>query len=425
MSDITIEHEGDEYLPYEPGQWWQHSWTSLTDDEAAARRKIVNGGTFLVDGAPMPEGRARFERAKILGTHKSQSAPYDPTEAGPVRDYVPGLWTHGTIPMLGGPPKVGKSAFVLQLAASLVTPGRRFLDHFSPAEMLESERSRNVWLLNAENPPQMVHAILRRLGLEYDNFERPFYYDPAASEDVGVLFVEHLEALGGADTFDLSSAEVRDYWTYRLMEPSEGEFPPLTVIADGMTAMLNSDTHGYGKWFAGFRKTLNAIDVPNGLAIGHHGMSTGYMMQGSESVGGPDGTWMYEAKSPDRSPNAARWFSTSKRLDTPGVDRSRVAIDSGGLLSLVSTDTRELPQREHERDPFTDQGRASRIRDLLHGAAGAGLWGTEVTGRGQDGLANKRVLLGMVEAGTVVSRAVQNGRTRGTRYWLAAFATPA
>jgi hypothetical protein len=313
---------------------------------------------------------------------------------------------------------------VLQLAASLVIPGRRFLNHFEPVETSEAERSRDVWLLNAENPPQMVHAILLRLGLEYDNFDRPFYYDPTAPEGVGVLFVEHLEALGGADTFDLTSAELRDYWTYRLMEPSDGAFPPLTVIADGMTAMLNSDTHGYGRWFAGFRKMLNAIDVPNGLAVGHHGMSTGYMMQGSETVGGPDGTWMYEAKSPDRSANAARWFSTSKRLDTPGVPRSRVTADPAGLLTIVSKGTSEQSRDAHEEDPHADEGRALRMHELLHRAANSGLWGTEITGRGQDGLGNKRVLLGMAEAGTVVGRGMKNGRTRGTRYWLTEFAPP-
>jgi hypothetical protein len=83
LSGITLEHEGDEYRPYEPGQWWQNAWASLTDDEAAARRLILDEGTFLVDGDPMPESRARFERAKILGTHNDQLAAYDPTEAGP------------------------------------------------------------------------------------------------------------------------------------------------------------------------------------------------------------------------------------------------------------------------------------------------------------------------------------------------------
>lgn len=408
---VLIQHEGELWDPWEAGRAWRGSWDSITEGEAARRRQIVTEGTILVDGERAAPVRARVEKARILRTFDHVPSVYDPSDEGPVRAYVPGLWNHGTIPMLGGPPKVGKSSFVSQLVASLVIPDRRFLDHFGPVEMNENEAKRHVWLINAENPPAALHEELIRLGLEYEHAaEAPFYFHP---EGKNSLFVDHLDALGGADVFDLSREEQHDLWEYRLLDVAG---PPLTVIADGVTAMLNADTTRYGRWFAGFRKLLKALDIPNGLAVGHSGLMTGHLMQGVESMAGPDGLWRYEAREPDRYPKARRTFGFSARFYGPEMDDTTVTQDDQRMLRLVTSQERSKPVSGN------DASRRERLIARLREAGSVGILATPLTGSGADGQENRVELDRMRAEHLAISKTVTEGRARSRRWWLTEFA---
>jgi len=422
---VLIQYGGVVYDPRGwAADWLDPNLSQGADDE---RRRILAEGAFVWEssGEPLPPARARFFRAEILGTYDGMPRAYDPTTAGPVRPYIPGLMNHGTIPMLGGPPKGGRSTLANQLAAALIIPDRRFLDAFEPAQMTEAEGRRHVLLLNGENPPDEVHEDLLRLGLEYEPWTAdaaPFYSVPGVDR---VLFVEHLDQLGSGDVFDMTSDEQREFWEYRILKATHatGEPTPLTVIADGVTAMLNADTTRYGRWFAGFKKLLRALDIPNGLAVGHSGLNTGHLMNGVESMAGPDGLWMYDAREPDKNPNAPRYFWTTPRLRGPRVERSQVVMDDSGMLRLL---TPEESARSGSRPAGDDTSwRWEAMRARLHDAGSAGLYSFEVAERGPGYRGNMAELERRKQSGEVVARSVTSNKSRGVRWWLAEFAPSA
>jgi hypothetical protein len=370
-AQLIIEHQGQFYDPWQRGTIgaaWAAQWERLSPEETAWRTGILREGRFYLDDVLLSPARARFEAARIMGSYRDTPEIFDPSVTGPVRPYVPGLWNHGTIPMLGGPPKAGKSTLVSELSAALIIPGRRFLGRFDPVEVAENEKNRDVWYLNGENPPDDIHKCLLETGLQFVTYEEggPYYHVPESDR---LLIVEHLDQIGGPDVFDLTQPNSREFWEYRLLRPSNGERPPLTVIADGVTAMLGSNTMGYGAWYFGFKKLLRALDIPNGLAVGHTGLNTGHLMQGVESMAGPDGLWTYDAREPDKNPSAPRYFWASARGRAPVVERSRIVMGPGGRLIMVDS---PAPAKGAAVDVNDD--RAENIRIKLRAAGAEGLF---------------------------------------------------
>lgn len=411
MNRMTIEFEGGIDDPFEPGKMWTNQWATLTAEEREHRHQVIVRGTYVMpDGELMPEANVRRVRATLLGTYDSRPRMLDPREDEPGRELISGLWRWGTVPMLGGPPKVGKSTLIAELIAALIIPGRRFLGYFDPVQLTPEERARAIWLLNAENPPGELHEALLAAGLQFDIDAAPYYY----AEGGGVLYVEHLEDHGGASVFDLTVPENRDWWEYRFMQcPCTGiddSQPPLVVIADGVTAMLGSDTTRYGAWFGPFRDLLRALDVPNGLAVGHNGLAGKHLMNGVESMAGPDGLWTYTSPNADE-PSAPRYFWTVPRLRAAAVPKGRVRIGEDGLLSYKP---KESPSTGlEEKEPESTDWEQDVLTRLI--AAGeSGLMTTEVTGRGRVGQLRKKALDALAKAGRIVSRA----EGQGTRWHL-------
>lgn len=335
---LLIEHEGVVHDP-EAGPdrtGWAQAWGALTPEAADERRTVLAHGTFWRDAERLSPARTNYERARILRTYDGIPSAFASRPSGAVRPYIPGLWHHQSVPMLGGPPKVGKSLLVSDLAASLVIAGRRFLDHFEPVNVTPEERARPIVLVNAENPEAAMHEALLATGLEYnaEGDPYPFYCDPNDDGEGSMLFVVHLEAAGGADTFDLTKQDVYDRWEFELLGLARVAGPPLTLIVDGVTAILNSDTTRYGRWYSEFRRLLKSVDVPNGLPTGHTGMKNGYLMNGVESMAGQDGLWTYDANEPYVNPRALRRFRTVPRLHAPAIDPTPVVVDGNGRLRL-------------------------------------------------------------------------------------------
>jgi hypothetical protein len=363
---VLIEYEGMVYdpdsRPDRPG--WAHEWGTLTPEAAAERREILADGTFWRDAERLSPAQTNYERAKILRTYDGLSSAFASRPSGAVRPYIPGLWHHQSVPMLGGPPKVGKSLLVCDLAAALVIAGRQFLDHFEPVNVTPEERARPIVLVNAENPEADMHEALLATGLEYDAVgdPYPFYLDPDDDGTGSMLFVVHLEVAGGADTFDLTKQDVYDRWEFELLGLARVAGPPLTLIVDGVTAILNSDTTRYGRWYSEFRRLLKSVDVPNGLPTGHTGMKNGYLMNGVESMAGQDGLWTYDASEPYVNPRAQRRFRTVPRLHAPAIDPTPVVMGEDGRLRLdPSGATRD---RAQDAQPTPDDKRRY-LRDQI------------------------------------------------------------
>lgn len=351
---LLIEHEGIVYDPSAPDRnGWAHEWGALTAEAADERRAILAHGTFWRDAERLTPARTNYERARILRTYDGLPSAFASRPSGAVRPYIPSLWHHQSVPMLGGPPKVGKSLLVSDLAASLVIAGRRFLDHFDPVNVTPEERARPIVLVNAENPEAAMHEALLATGLEYDaeGDPYPFYCDPNDDGAGSMLFVVHLEAAGGADTFDLTKQDVYDRWEFELLGLARLAGPPLTLIVDGVTAILNSDTTRYGRWYSEFRRLLKSVDVPNGLPTGHTGMKNGYLMNGVESMAGQDGLWTYDANEPYVNPRALRRFRTVPRLHAPAIDPTPVVIGQDGRLRLDPSGAVRVGGREAQPTP--------------------------------------------------------------------------
>ncbi|MES1212414.1 MAG: AAA family ATPase, partial [Leifsonia sp.] len=97
------------------------------------RDEIAVDGVFLcpddepVDPAEQRRRRLYFARSDVLrGVSDAfvENAEFDAVLDEP-RWVIPGLWRWGTIPLLTGQPKAGKTHFGTELATALVTPGSR------------------------------------------------------------------------------------------------------------------------------------------------------------------------------------------------------------------------------------------------------------------------------------------------------------
>lgn len=420
-----------------PDEWGGYSWADLVDknDSRAVREafeldplRVVDTGRRWPDHREVSGTEARRLRAEITGAYQHRRRIFDPTEEPATRPLIPGLWNHGRIPALSGPKGVGKTTFVCQLGATLILRGRRFLDRFEPAELTEEERQRDVWLINSETHPGAVHEELLRAGLAFDSRDGvPCYHDPAEPdwEDFGVLVVAHLpRENGGARAFDLTDDAKRRSWENDLIGMTERRLPPHTVIADGVTAMLGSNTAGYGAWTSGFRRLLQEAGIPNGLGVLHSPMSAvgpgraPTPMNGIESMGEWDGVWYFAAGAFPVHPWTSREFYTAPRMGDSVVLSHKVSMDDEGLLRLLPRSTR--PARDSdESTPDTGDGAVweADVLDRLRGAGKAGLSGTDLTGRGREGKSRREARDRLVESGLIVS--VPDGR--GTRWLMSEF----
>lgn len=304
---------------------------TLRNDPSPALLAMVREGVFLSDdGEPIAESVQKRLRGRLLETYGREfstlSDHHRRVEAGFVREagerrmLVPGLWPWGTIPMLGGNAKAGKTTAVLDLVRALVVPGYRFLDHFGPADLSEEDLDRGIVLINAETPPEDFED---GLGLIYEGDDSP---------RVRVM-IEHLEELGGANIMDLTDPAYYDMWLQRLSWCREcdgsDETVPVVVIVDGVTAILlaaGKPIEAVGLWYASFRRLMKELGVPNALATGHNTMQGGHLMGGTEAQAGPDGLWSYWSENPD-SPTSARRFKVVPRRGGIPVPPVTVALD--------------------------------------------------------------------------------------------------
>ncbi|MEX8031897.1 AAA family ATPase [Microbacterium sp. 20-116] len=418
----VLVHEGRTWEPFVVGNT---SWHRLRlDNPDEARRVIAQGSLVTPEGEELAPLIAKRVKARLLRAYADRPRPGVATEEEG-RWLVDDVWRWGHKPLLAGQPRAGKSTLVADLIGSLLVPGRQFLDHYAPVDLTDAERERGVWLINAENPEPELRTVLESAGLEWwpddlaDGAGRYF----AEGESPGWLLVDHLERLGGPRSFDLRIPEVYDMWVSRIMDLScatcdgRDEAPPLVVIVDGLTAILGSDTTGYGAWNARFRDLMQEIEVPNALVVAHSPMGGGEAMNGVESVAGADGSWKYQMSNV-HDPKAHRTFSGSRRLIQGGIEGGRVTFE-GGRLRLnasrkpVGVDTSDgvSPRSAAAKPSEWETSVLARLRK----AGSAGLMKTEVTGRGKEGTHRREALDALERRGVVNMR--PDGK--GHRYFLA------
>lgn len=336
---------------------------------------------------------------------------------GGTRWVVPGLWPWGHLPLLTGQPKVGKTAMVADLTATLVIPGRQFLGHFEPADLTGDDRNRGIVLINAETPPAALHAELRNTFAGVPENIR--------EDVVDMLEVMHLQRHGGAATFDLTEPNIFDQWAHNLTSCWDcdrlDDWTPSVVIVDGLTAILHAAGKGvadYGPWYAKFRDLMTELNVPNALVVGHSTLEGSHSMGGTEALAGPDGLWTYKSDNVN-NPRATRRFSVTPRLGGVVVTPLRVVRDESGRL-IVPTGEGLLDGNNAEAASTTDQQDAAtkaeeEVREALGRAGSAGLRKTEVTGSGRYAYPIREALVRLLASGEVIERP----ESRGSRFWLA------
>lgn len=345
------------------------------------------------------------------GTRWAQVPWWDLSDEEAGRWVIPGLWPWGHKPLLTGQPKAGKTSLVVELVATLLIEGHRFLDHFEPAALSQADRHRGVTLINAETPPRdLVEELQRRLG-----------DDQEARSNLDVL---HLETMGGAATLDLTQPEVVDQWAHRLTSCNtcdrSDDWTPSVVVVDGLTAILQAADKGveyYGAWYAKFRQLMIELRVPNALVVGHSTLTGNHSMGGTEALAGPDGLWTYSSDNVD-NPRASRWFSVMPRLGGAAVPRMRVVRDDAGQLAHAGgAQTAAAGSTDGQTDdgPPDAVDAEGQVRSRLLAAGREGRTATHFTDGGRVGQERRKALAQMVERGVVIKR--QDGR--GFRYWLA------
>lgn len=336
---------------------------------------------------------------------------------GGTRWVIPDLWPWGHIPLLTGQPKVGKTTMLADLTASLVIPGRRFLDHFQPAELTQDDRNRGIWLINAETPPAALHAELRGAFRDLPEALRGDVLDQ--------LQVMHLQQQGGAATFDLTDPRLFDEWAHHLTScwdcDRSDDWTPSVVIVDGLTAILAAAGKGvehYGLWYAQFRLLMTELRVPNALVVGHSTLTGNHSMGGTEALAGPDGLWTYASDNVD-NPRAARRFSVTPRLGGAVVPPLRVVRGESERLVVPTGEGPAGASAEVATPEVDQQGAAAKVeddvREALRRAGSAGLRKTEITGSGRYAYPIREALARLLASGEVIERS----EGRGSRYWLA------
>lgn len=324
---------------------------------------------------------------------------------------IPDLWPWGHMPMLTGQPKAGKSSAVVDLTASLLMPGRKFLDHFEPSNLTEDDRSRGIVLINAETPKDAL--IDELMGATEGDTTARQWLEPI-----------HLEESGGAATFDLTEPSLFDEWVHRLVKCNDcdrtDDWSPSVVIVDGLTAILQAAGKGvehYGLWYAKFRLLMTELRVPNALVVGHSTLTGNHSMGGTEALAGPDGLWVYASDNVD-NPRASRRLSVTPRMGGAVVPPLRVELSEAGRPVVVKSspakgDAEGVAKQDQSPDPQEEA--EAYVREVLAKAGSTGMRKTEITGSGRYAKPKREAVDRMVARGELVSQP----EGQGFRYWLA------
>ncbi len=395
-------------------------------------------------GSPLQGVRLQRVRDRLLGTYDglpgTSSLDSRRAREPKPRFLIETVWRHGTIPMLGGNAKAGKTSLVCDLCAALLLPERRFLDRFDvepPAE----EDGRWVYLINAETESESLEDALREQGL-----------DGEYGHDLNSLSLDHLDEHGSPSVFDLTDPAKYALWAHRLSKcydcDGTDDVAPDVVIVDGLTAILAAAGKGpeqYGLWFAAFKRLMRECDVPSALVVAHATMAGTHLLGGMESLAGPDGLWTYSASSPD-NPGSARHFAVVPRLGGRAVPKTQVHLHDDGRLRLVKGSTKRAKpattdpprvqpiaeqsnghkQPESDPEPIEDVPERSITDELLAyvGLCNAQGYGPSVRDlrvnvRGSNVLVDAaRTALLKVEDGRLDERP-RKGRGGGSSFWLA------
>jgi hypothetical protein len=409
---------GDDRLfrPYEDDPGWPSPLRIWQRDLLRGTGRILEDGVEL--GWDDPRRRRIVDR--LLGS-TPMPAPIDPTAAEwAVRPYIPELMNYGTVPGFVGPKGWGKTRWLDGLVPALVIPGYRAFGRFGPVEVSEEGRARDVWLLNAETHLGVVHADLLRAGLTfgYRDGVPCYFYDPEGRgrplDGHGVLIVEHLVATS-AIGFDLTDESKFDYWATRLTEYVAHRVPPLTVVADGVTAMLGNNTSKYGAFTSRFKALLKEAGIPNGLGTLHSpmGVHTNTPMQGVESMGEWDGLWIASSPAFPVRAGDRRFLETSPRHGDPVLPQHEVVVGADDQLLMVPVRPGTVGSSGSEDgDPSAEREQA--LLDRLQALGEA--WTKQVCGDGDEYAPDRAALGRLLAAGRVESEVVQQGRSRGTRW---------
>ena len=422
--------EGPTYRPFDNDPSWPKPGSLSPERRLKWRSKIRSEHTeFKVDGENIrylnlsrKEREALVER--VIASLDPVPGVFDPS--GPeqqIRPLIPGLMNHGTGPAFIGPKGWGKTEFVCGFAPTLIIHGHRLLKLFEPAQMTVQERARDIWLLNSETKPGVIHKYLLMNGLSfgYRDGVPCYFHDPRDQEyldpDLGVLIVEHLVETSATE-FDLTDEAVYDAWTTRVIESARDRMPPLMVIADGVTAMVGNNTSRYGAWASNFSDWRHQCDIPNGLGVLHSpmGVNTNTPMNGIESMGQWDGMWIGSSPAFPIRPEDRRYFETFPRIGDPRVDLCEVVIDDDGLL--LAKPGAQRPRMSSEGGGAEPEDRKQVLLASLGEAHPEKLWTRDVCPPGDDYKADRAALDELLAAGEVTKESVQDGRTRGIRWGL-------
>lgn len=399
------------YRPFDGDELWDRAtWQQKMLALEHRDTRITDAGGRSLDTKAKQAVKERLLRVFEMQPIFDPSSPEAQTRA-----YIPGLMNHDTVPAFVGPKGWGKTKFLFrELAPALIIPGRRLLNHFKPAEMTDKERQRDVGMLNSETRPGAVHEELVAAGLVFTYRDGvPCYVSEELGLDAGVLLVEHLMKNGGATQFDLTADEKRDYWEDRLLRFADRGRRPLTLIADGVTAMLGNDTMRTGAFTSAFKMLLEEVGIPNGLGVLHSpmGANVDTPMQGLESMGEWDGMWLASASAFPVEPSTARSFRTLPRLGDPEVPRRKIVLEEDGRLSLIDLDTKP-GSGSTKGDPTKEY-----LRERLREAEPEWLWTRDLCS-GSAYASNKKALEAMERDGEGLSRSHSEGRTRGYQWRL-------
>lgn len=390
-------------------------WADQREVADVDRRALMDGwvreGTITdTDGVPLTGLTLQRVRGRMLGTYAHLPRPGESRRERQAQHWLlDGLWPWGTIPMLSGNPKAGKTTLVADLVASLLWWDHPFLGRFSLALTEEQNEHHRVWLINAESPAGDVERALVAAGVP----------EAELRDDDGAFVVDHLEELGSPAMLDLTEPENYDLWANRLVTcfdcTGADDFAPSVVIVDGLTAILAANgkgTEATGLWYAQFRRLMRELDVPNALVVAHATLQGGHAMGGVEAQAGSDGLWTYSSDNPD-DPISPRRFSVRPRLGGVAIPRTRVVQGEDSRLLMQGSPPAKQAEPDTTPDDYTGQ-----VIERLSAVGRAGLLTTEVTGSGREGKIRRDVLASLVQAGRVKHREEHEGRARSVRYWL-------
>lgn len=392
--------------------------------------RLVSEGEVLDPDTDEPRApkAAAMVKARLLGKASHLDGAHRPVPEP--RWLIEGIWQLGTSLQLSGNSKAGKTFLLVDLIFALLVPGWLFLGKYARGNLSVEELRRHVVMVNTEHPADDLERALAPLADVMVDLRESPEDEPLLVPARSLLTVYHLRELdGGVRLGDLFTPATFEAWVTELTAcdecDGEDDLGPLAVIFDNGTAVMralqiNVQEHN-GEFQERFRDLLDETGALSGLYVSHARDDGQGAYGGTLTSAASDGEMYYYRTG--KSPRAPRKFALSPRgnLAEPIPDTTVIRRD-GRLFIAGAADG--PPNEPVDASEAVDRAK-SRMRDLLSGAGVAGLWATEVTGKGDFGKANRPLLEEMRAAGEVIAREQQSGRARGTRYWLAEFAPPA